>query len=212
MTWARDEILARIRSALDDVPENDVPVIPGEFRRAGTVPPGEMVALFAERVAEYRATVERLPESLLPEAIGGACRRRGATRLVVPDDVPSTWLPGTMTVVRDSGLTAADLDGVDGAITGCALGIAETGTIALDAGPYQGRRALTLLPDFHLCVIFEDQIVSTPPEGVAGLHDAAREGRPITLISGPSATSDIELNRVEGVHGPRTLHVLVVSR
>jgi L-lactate dehydrogenase complex protein LldG len=114
-------------------------------------------------------------------------------------------------LLRDTGLTNAQLDESDGVLTGCALGIAQTGTIVLDSGPLQGRRVLTLLPDYHLCVVRADQIVDLVPEAITQLDQAVREQRrPITFISGPSATSDIELNRVEGVHGPRTLEVLVV--
>jgi L-lactate dehydrogenase complex protein LldG len=108
-------------------------------------------------------------------------------------------------------LTYQQLDESDGVLTGCALGIAQTGTIVLDDGAHQGRRALTLLPDYHLCVVYEDQIVDLVPEAITRLHEAVQQRRPITFISGPSATSDIELSRVEGVHGPRTLHVLVVN-
>jgi L-lactate dehydrogenase complex protein LldG len=113
-------------------------------------------------------------------------------------------------LVPDTGLSARELDELDGALTGCALAIAETGTIVLDGGPFQGRRALTLVPDYHLCLVPEQAIVELVPEAVERLQPAVREGRPLTLISGPSATSDIELNRVEGVHGPRTLHVVMI--
>jgi L-lactate dehydrogenase complex protein LldG len=134
---------------------------------------------------------------------------------VAPDDVPEDWLPCTVELLRDTGsspLAYAQLDASDGVLTGCALGIAQTGTIVLDGGSAQGRRALSLLPDYHLCIVFEHQIVGLVPEAIARLGDTVRRtGRPITLVSGPSATSDIELNRVEGVHGPRTLEVLVVA-
>jgi L-lactate dehydrogenase complex protein LldG len=132
---------------------------------------------------------------------------------VVPGGLPSEWRPdGVLELIEDRGLTTHELDAVDGVITGCATAIAETGTIALDAGADQGRRALTLVPDLHVCVVGADRIVATVPEGTERLREAVeREHRPITLISGPSATSDIELSRVEGVHGPRTLVVLIVD-
>ena len=130
----------------------------------------------------------------------------------MPADLPHAWIPAGVEMLREPGLTNDQLDGSDGVLTACALGIAQTGTIVLDSGPGQGRRAITLLPDYHLCVIRDDQVVGLVPEAVKLLQSAAASpGRPITFISGPSATSDIELNRVEGVHGPRTLEVLVVT-
>lgn len=220
MSTSRDEILGRIEAALYDVPPGERPEdisIPRAYRQTTDEPRDELVARFAERVAEYRATVHRIPRSELPEAIAEACRRRRVRRLVVPPDLPEDWLrPGNgIEILRDdpaARLSNEQLDRSDGVLTGCALGIAQTGTIVLDGGPAQGRRALTLLPDYHLCVVREEQVVGLVPEAVAGLHDTVREtGRPMTFISGPSATSDIELNRVEGVHGPRTLEVLLVG-
>jgi L-lactate dehydrogenase complex protein LldG len=132
--------------------------------------------------------------------------------LVVPVDLPSEWTPAGVDLLPDEALTHAQLDESDGVLTGCALGIAQTGTIVLNGGPIQGRRAITLLPDYHLCVVFVEQIVDLVPEAITRLGPAIREAwRPMTFISGPSATSDIELNRVEGVHGPRTLEVLIVD-
>jgi L-lactate dehydrogenase complex protein LldG len=167
------------------------------------------VALFAERVADYRAVVEVVAVSDVPDAIAAALASQRVRRIVVPADLPSEWLTAADVelLVDDPPLSVADLDDADGVVTSAALGIAVTGTIVLDAGSAQGRRALTLLPDFHLCVVHADQIVATVPEGVALLNPRS----PQTWISGPSATSDIELNRVEGVHGPRRLHVLVVT-
>ncbi|MEO8690026.1 MAG: lactate utilization protein C [Solirubrobacteraceae bacterium] len=206
MSDARAEILGRVRSALGDTPVP--PDVARDYRPAGAVQAD--VDLFCERVADYRATVHRVTSDSLGDALAGACRERGAARLAVPSEPPAD-IDG-VELVRDEALLAArDLDGLDGVLTGCALGIAETGTIVLDGGGSSGRRALTLVPDYHLCVVREAQIVASVPDAVARLAEAAEAGRPITLVSGPSATSDIELERVEGVHGPRTLDVFVVA-
>ena len=216
MTSAREEILQRIRAALADVPDGerpeDVPVERGYRTRSGTEP-GERVARFAERVADYRAAVHRVTPAELPDALTRACRARQVRRLVVPEDLPEAWRPADAELLVDGQLANEVLDAADGVLTGCVLGIAETGTIVLDGGPRQGRRAITLLPDYHLCVVEERQIVGSVPEAVAALGEprAPSERRPITFVSGPSATSDIELNRVEGVHGPRTLEVVIVG-
>jgi L-lactate dehydrogenase complex protein LldG len=166
-------------------------------------------------VAESEATVRRVKTDELPTAIEEALRRRGVQRLAVPPYLPADWIPEGVEALRDAArprLTKEELDASDGVLTGCALGIAQTGTIVLDSGRAQGRRALTLLPDYHLCVVREDQIVGLVPEAFARLESAVKEeGRAITFISGPSATSDIELDRVEGVHGPRTLEVLIAG-
>jgi L-lactate dehydrogenase complex protein LldG len=162
-------------------------------------------------VGEYRATVRSATRDELEPVIGQMCSEAGAERLAIPPDLPPEWRPNGPELVEDTGLSAHALDTLDGALTGCALAIAETGTIVLDGGRAQGRRALTLVPDYHLCVVEADAIVATVPEAIRQLEPAVREGRPLTFISGPSATSDIELSRVEGVHGPRTLHVVVVG-
>ena len=218
MTSAKEEILWRIRRATHDVPRDerpeDVPVERG-YRESDDAPREEIVERFAERVAEYEATVHRVREGDLPRVIAEALERRGVRRLVVPPGLPREWIPEDVETLRDAArprLTNEELDRSDGVLTGCALGIAQTGTIVLDAGEGQGRRALTLLPDYHLCVVREDQIVGLVPEAFARLGETVKEtGRAVTFVSGPSATSDIELNRVEGVHGPRTLEVLVVG-
>lgn len=214
MSSARDAILQRVRTALRDVPRAETPadvLVARDYHGTTTASPTALVAQFAVRVAEYKATVQQVTPAQLPVAIVAACERQGVQRLVVPADLPEGWLPTGIEPLRDPGLTHADLDASDGVLTGCALAIAQTGTIVLDGGPGQGRRALTLLPDYHLCVVRDDQIVGLVPEAVAALEQAVREQhRAITWISGPSATSDIELNRVEGVHGPRTLEVLLV--
>jgi L-lactate dehydrogenase complex protein LldG len=215
---AKETILWRIHRATRDVPEEERPEDVGVergYRRENDAPREEIVERFAERAAEYEATVRRVRAEELPKAIEEALGRRGVKRLVVPPYLPKEWMPEGVETLRDaarSRLTKEELDGSDGALTGCALGIAQTGTIVLDSGRAQGRRALTLLPDYHLCVVREDQIVGLVPEAFAKLEDPVKnEGRAITFISGPSATSDIELDRVEGVHGPRTLEVLIVG-
>ena len=212
MSTAKEAILARISSALADVPpgetSDDVP-LPRLYRSADESPRDHIIEQFVERVTEYKAKVSRVSAAELPRAIAEACRARGVNRLAVPADLPAGWAPEGIALIRDPGLTIDQLETSDGILTACALGIAQTGTIVLDSGPGQGRRILTLLPDYHLCVVFEDQIVGLVPEAIARLAPVSQ--RPITFISGPSATSDIELNRVEGVHGPRTLEVLVVA-
>lgn len=214
MSVARDEILRRIREALCDVPPDETPeLVPvaRDYLRADPAPRDELVERFADRVAEYKAAVRRVAPAGLAGAIAAACAARGVRRLVVPADLPEGWAPAGVDLLHDPGLTNEQLDTSDGVLTACALGIAQTGTIVLDGGPGQGRRAITLLPDYHLCVVRDDQVVGLVPEAVARLEEVARDPhRPITWISGPSATSDIELNRVEGVHGPRTLEVLIV--
>lgn len=218
VTSAREEILWRIRRATRDVPKDerpeDVPIERG-YRKQDDAPREEIVERFAERAAEYESTVHRIREADLPRAIAEACERRGVRRLVIPPGLPQEWIPEDMETLRDAArprLTNEELDESDGVLTGCSLGISQTGTIVLDSGEGQGRRALTLLPDYHLCVVREDQVVGLVPEAFEKLEETVKnEGQAITFISGPSATSDIELNRVEGVHGPRTLEVLIVD-
>jgi L-lactate dehydrogenase complex protein LldG len=192
---ARDEILGRVRSALAAA-DRSVPDVPRGYR--ASLPAD--VDLFVERVEDYRATVVRCTADEVEAAIATAV---GDRRVVVPAGLP--WrVPNS---VEDTGQSAAELDRLEGVVTGAVLGIATTGTIVLDHGPGQGRRALSLVPDLHVCVVRADQVVAGVPDAIARLDPA----RPQTWISGPSATSDIELNRVEGVHGPRTLHVIVVE-
>jgi L-lactate dehydrogenase complex protein LldG len=208
---AREAILGRIREALADHPVP--PLVPRAYRR--DAPDGiDVVALFAERAADYRATVEIVDERDLPAAIATALHAHGARRIAVPADLPEHWLDGAhdtdapeISWLRDDPpVSVADLDGADGVVTAAALAIALTGTVVLDAGAGQGRRVLSLLPDLHVCVVRSDQIAATVPQAIERLDGR----RPQTWISGPSATSDIELNRVEGVHGPRILHIIVV--
>ena len=206
MTESRRVVLDRIRAALAAAPADPVQV-PRDYDRTSSAGPGD-AARFAEAVCEYRARVLRVHIQDIGPTVAGLIRSGG--RVVVPSDLPDAWVRG-LDVTRDAvekPLGVSELDRVDAVVTGCALGIAATGTIVLDAGAAQGRRALTLVPDHHVCVVFTDQIVDTVPQAFAALDPL----RPLTFISGPSATSDIELDRVEGVHGPRTLDVLLVRR
>ncbi|MYV97617.1 LUD domain-containing protein [Streptomyces sp. SID3343] len=204
---ARTVVLDRLRTALDDRPK------PAPVRRTyrRERPAGlDVAGRFAERVADYEATVLHVDDARdLLRGTNELLRAAGVTRLVVPPGRRLDWLTrvGAELVVDSPALTQEEIGEIDAVATGCALAIAETGTIVLDTGPDQGRRVLTLLPDYHLCVVRVDQIVGTVPEAVARLDPR----RPQTWISGPSATSDIELERVEGVHGPRTLHVVVIG-
>jgi L-lactate dehydrogenase complex protein LldG len=210
---ARDDILGRIGAALADVPADELPddvTVEREYERSLGLDADGLRDLLAERVADYQAVVLVVEADALTEALGEACRRHGASRLVVPADLPDAWRPPDVALVPDDDLANEALDTVDGVLTGCCAAIAETGTIVLDGSARQGRRALTLVPDLHLCVVEVDQIVGTVPEAVERLAPAARERRPFTFISGPSATSDIELSRVEGVHGPRRLEVFII--
>ncbi|MEV4561227.1 LUD domain-containing protein [Kitasatospora sp. NPDC049285] len=196
---AREEILRRIRAAAvppaGDVPRGYLRELPGD--RAA------VVELFAERVGEYGATVLRGPSAA--ELVAAALD--GVRSVVVPEGLPAAWLEGYPGAVRADAppLSATELDGTDAVLTVCATAVAESGTLVLDAGPGQGRRAATLLPDLHVCVVREPQIHSALPGALAVLDPR----RPLTFISGPSATADIEMIRVKGVHGPRRLTVVI---
>ena len=221
----KETILARIRSRIGTdtgwgAYAGDDAGIHRHYRTAGSRSREQVLDCFVERVSDYRATVSRTHPSHLSDAVAAALRTREVRRLGTPADLSESWLeglrPDKVEVLRDGvGHQASTNDAVDSCqavLTGCALAIAETGTVVLDSGPAQGRRALTLLPDFHVCVVFGDQVVETVPEAVRALGPRVGErGRPLTLVSGPSATSDIELTRVEGVHGPRSLWVILVE-
>jgi L-lactate dehydrogenase complex protein LldG len=213
---ARAEILARIRRALTDVPPNEpeAETIPRDYlQEHGTHTEAEIIELLAENLTDYRAHVHRSTADELPATIAGLVADRGSTSVVIPAELPITWLtalePSSVTLVPDSSdLTPRQLDEVGSVISACAIAIAETGTIVLDGGPGQGRRMVTLIPDHHICVIrVPDQVVASVPQALPRLVPT----RPLTWIAGPSATSDIELDRVEGVHGPRTLDVILLS-
>ncbi|MEU5292995.1 LutC/YkgG family protein [Streptomyces umbrinus] len=211
---SRDLILARVRRALADVPRDDTPYDQaferGYLREHGDRSVEQTVDLLAENLADYRAQVHRCAADELAATIARLLAERGSTSVVVPTGLDPEWLAATdVTRVPDRlDSTPAELDRVDSVVTACAVAIAETGTIVLDGGPDQGRRRITLVPDHHICVVrVPAQVVSSVPQGLERLDPA----RPLTWISGPSATSDIELDRVEGVHGPRTLEVVLVS-
>jgi L-lactate dehydrogenase complex protein LldG len=193
----KDVVLARIRAALGVTAP--IPEIPRAYRRT-TAPPD--LEVLVDRLVDYKAVVHR--ETGIREAVASIVP---AGTLVVPPGVPAGWLPAGIEALGDEGLSAGQLAAADGVVTGAAVAIAETGTIVLDASPDQGRRIISLLPDLHICVLRADQVVASVPEAVARIDPH----RPLTWISGPSATSDIELNRVEGVHGPRRLHVILVD-
>jgi L-lactate dehydrogenase complex protein LldG len=208
---ARDEVLARIRAALGGPPADRAPAgdqVPRRYRSSAGLDTGALIGLLTERLRDYGTAVRRCPPSGVPAAVGEALAGRGARRVVVPAgfDLPGLDAPG-VTLLADDGLSPGALDAADGVITTAALAIAETGTIILDGGPGQGRRALSLVPDYHLCLLQAGQIVGIVPEAL----DRLPPGRPYTWISGPSATSDIELDRVQGVHGPRTLEVILIG-
>jgi L-lactate dehydrogenase complex protein LldG len=209
MNAARDVVMRRIHDALGASPPAPAEV-PREYRHAGEPVDFDPVELFCEVVADYDATVHRVDEAGLAGALAETCRTRGAARLVVP--VGSAWeVKGVELVADDPPLGPRELDAIDGVLTGCAVAIAQTGTIVLDGALASGRRAITLVPDLHLCVVRTSQVVPAVPDAIAAVAPAVGEGRPITFVSGPSATADIELNRVQGVHGPRTLDVFVVA-
>ncbi|WP_374216304.1 lactate utilization protein C [Frankia sp. R82] len=228
---AREQILADIRTALSggSGPAGSAPAVSGPAPAPGTAAPSspasggpafssasrpvarrhtvdDLIALFAERVADYRATVTHSPTASLSDAVAAALPA-GASVIVAAD--LTVAVPGAL--VDDGTSGAADLDRIDAVVTGARVAIAETGTLVLDHGPGQGRRAITLVPDRHICIVRADQIVADVPDALAQLAPSVRAGRPLTWISGPSATSDIELSRVEGVHGPRTLIVIIAT-
>ena len=210
----RERILGRVRRALADVPSDDTPyeqVVRRDYlREHGDRTAEQAVDLLAENLADYRAVVHRCTEAELPSLVARLLADRNAGSVLVPSGLEAGWLAqAEVTRVADRAeSTPQELDRVDSVVTACAVAIAETGTIVLDGGPDQGRRRISLVPDHHICVVrVPEQVVSSVPQALERLAPA----RPLTWISGPSATSDIELDRVEGVHGPRTLEVLLVG-
>lgn len=211
---SREQILGRVRRALTDVQRTgDRPykqAVPRDYlREHGDGDPARTLDLLAENLAEYRAVVHRTGADALAEVVAGVLAARGASSVLVPPGLDEGWLARTAVArVEDRAeSTPRELDRIDSVVTACAVAVAETGTIVLDGSPDQGRRRITLVPDHHVCVVRAAQVVASVPYALERLDPA----RPLTWISGPSATSDIELDRVEGVHGPRTLEVVLVD-
>jgi L-lactate dehydrogenase complex protein LldG len=207
VTNPRDTILGRVRSA--NGPSRPARVVERSYRTAGEHACGspEVLDLLEDRLVDYRATVRRSDAAGLAATVTEALDAvlPAGAAVVVPAGLPEAWVPAG---VRDDGsMSVTDLDALGAVVTACAVACAETGTIVLDGSPDQGRRAISLVPDVHVCVVRADQVVQTVPEMIARIEPT----RPLTFVSGPSATSDIELDRVEGVHGPRTLSVVLVD-
>jgi L-lactate dehydrogenase complex protein LldG len=212
---ARDEVLARIAVAHRAAPPPDLPYeeISRDYRTTSDFSAEALTELLIDRLVDYRALVRQCSPDDLAAEIADTLDQRSPQTVVAPAGLDLSWTASISAQVitdgsaTDDQLSVSELDAADGVVTGCAVAIAETGTLILDGSAGQGRRVLTLIPDYHLCVVFPDQIVADVPQALARLEAT----RPLTMISGPSATSDIELNRVEGVHGPRTLEVIIVG-
>ncbi|MEU9170583.1 LUD domain-containing protein [Streptomyces sp. NPDC048420] len=207
---SRDRILGRVRRALADAPGEDAPIERAYLREHGERSVEETVELLAENLADYRAIVHRCTAADLPATLAGMLAAHGSRTVLVPTGLERAWLADADAeqVLDRIESTPHELDRIDSVVTACAVAVAETGTIVLDGSPDQGRRRITLVPDHHICVVrVPDQVVSSVPQALERLDPV----RPLTWISGPSATSDIELDRVEGVHGPRTLEVVLVD-
>jgi L-lactate dehydrogenase complex protein LldG len=211
---ARVEILRRIRVAMGGASNAEAARagwdgIERSYRRKGTRPVEGVLELLEDRLRDYDAHVMRIDEARVASAVAKMMGERRIRRVVIPGGLDATWLPDGFEFVLDDGLTAADLDGVDGVMTGATLAIAETGTVVLQNTAGQGRRMVTLVPDYHLCVVRVKDIVETVPEAFGRL-EASRE-LATTFVSGPSATADIEMTRIKGVHGPRFLDVILAE-
>lgn len=210
---ARSEILTAIRSANRGATELsgaelDYAEIPRDYVRHAALSREETIALLTERLVDYNAQVVSCGPDQLLSAIRGALQRHDASRVLIPEDFPRDFLPDGVAATPDTNLTPAELDRFDAAVTMCTLAIAETGTLVLQGLAGQGRRAATLVPDVHVCLLRVEDIVNTVPEAFERL--AATATRPLTFVSGPSATADIEMTRIKGVHGPRQLHILLL--
>jgi L-lactate dehydrogenase complex protein LldG len=212
MSTAREEILNRIRSANGtqrDARQDGYGTLPRDYRQTGILGEEARLNLFATRLHDYDAVVYRCAELQIRETVGSVMAERGKSGLLIPTDLPAEWRPEGFSFIADTGLSYGEMDASQGVLTGCALAISMTGTIVLRHSPGEGRRALTLIPDYHLCVVFANQVVETVSQGIREMANFG--GAPLTTISGPSATSDIEMTRIKGVHGPRMLDVILVE-
>lgn len=214
---ARQAILSKIRgpnthgshtSVNAELTSREYAEITRAYQRSGSLNTEQRSDLFEERLVEYDAHVHRVTQSTLPEAIATAINNRGTRRIAVPSGIPDSWISAAISVTEANSLSNLELDKFDGVLSGCTVAIALTGTIVLQNASGQGPRKLSLVPDYHLCVVFAEQIVETVSEAFDRL--AATSALPTTFISGPSATADIEMTRIKGVHGPRFLEVLIV--
>ncbi len=203
---AREEVLARIRKNQGGPADQS---IPREYADSSLLSRAEVVEQFADRLRDYNATVHHCAASAIADVVSSVLHERKKSGLLIPAGLPAAWLPAGCTFRLDDGLSYAELDASEGVLTACDVAIALTGTIVIAHSPAQGRRALSLVPDYHLCVVHLDQLVATVPEGMRRMANLLPA--PLTTISGPSATSDIEMIRIKGVHGPRTLEVILVE-
>ena len=208
MSDARSEILARIASATSTGSSGSWEQIPRDYRRSSTASGRELIDLLTHRLRDYDAQVVETSSSTAATTIAAMLKARGVSRLVVPPGLQATLLPPDFDFIEDTGLSHAELNQCEGILTECTLAIAETGTIVLQNVPGQGRRAATLVPDYHLCIVDAAKITATVPEAIEHLHPTANLAT--TFISGPSATADIEMTRIKGVHGPRFLDVILL--
>jgi L-lactate dehydrogenase complex protein LldG len=210
MTESREAILQRMRAALgpSEDPVLDYAVIPRPYIRAGRQATEARLHLFLERLRDYDTNVVETDAASVPKTILAILRDNGQKKVIVADGLPPQLLPAEFTFLPESRATVVDLNDCDGIVTLCTAAIAWTGTIGLTHGPGEGARRLTLLPDRHLCIVRAEQVVETVPEAIDRLGVSPTPL--VTLISGPSATADIEMTRIRGVHGPRCLDVVLV--
>ena len=212
MSTAREDILKRIRGINGPrhaSHQHEYDALLRDYHQTGALRLEERLDLFIDRLHDYDAIVYRCAPQRIAETVAHALNTHSKSRLLIAPDLPAEWLPEGFCFTRDAGLSYSDIDASEGVMTECILAIAVTGTIVLRHSPGDGRRALTLIPDYHLCIVFANQVVETVPQAIREM--AAFGDVPLTTISGPSATADIEMTRVKGVHGPRTLNVILVE-